>query len=123
MLLEMVEPAVVRIIELSHQNKTNVQSLVMILTLLRHKSDKGFYPENLQELITTGYLKKLPADPYSNKPLLYKKANSNFILYSVSLNFADDGGKSGKDSRGQVKKWRKNGDMVFWPLPKPQVKQ
>jgi len=123
MLLEMLEPAVVRIIELSHQNKTNVQSLVTILALLRHKGDKGFCPENLQELITTGYLKKLPADPYSDKPLVYKKTDDNFILYSVGPNFTDDGGEPGKDSYGRVRKWRKNGDTVFWPLPKPQTNQ
>jgi len=123
MLLEMLEPAVVRIIELSHQNKTNVQSLVTILALLRHKGDKGFCPENLQELITTGYLKKLPADPYSDKPLVYKKTDDNFILYSVGPNFTDDGGEPGKDSDGRVRKWRKNGDTVFWPLPEPQTNQ
>jgi len=115
--LEPLTPAIVRVIEIGHRNKTEVQATITILGLLRHKKDKGYYPENLQELITTGYLKELPIDSYSDKPLNYKKTDDNFTLYSVGPNFTDDGGEPGKDSKGRISKWRDNGDTVFWPVP------
>jgi len=122
-LLELLEAAFGRIIELSHLNRAESQALVAVLALLRHKNDKQLYPENLEELITAGYLKQLPIDPYSNKPLVCKKTENNFILYSVGSNFTDDGGEPGRDSKGQIKNWRGNGDTVFWPVPKSRLKK
>jgi len=119
-LLEMLTPPLGRIIEISQRSRTEVQATITILGLLRYKKDKGFYPKNLRELITTGYLKELPVDSYSDKPLVYKKIDGDFILYSIGPNFIDDGGESGKDSEGRVKKWRDNGDTVFWPVPKTE---
>ena len=55
------------------------------------------------------YIDKLPMDPYSDSALVYKKANGNFILYSQSSNFEDDG--------GTYRNWEdKEGDVVFWPV-------
>jgi hypothetical protein len=87
--------------------------------LVRYKNSKGFYPDNLQELRAGEHLEKLPIDPYSDKPLVYKKTKDNFILYSIGLNFKDDGGEPSKRSDGSIRKWSDNGDTVFWPPPKP----
>jgi hypothetical protein len=122
-LLEMLAPALGRVSEITHEKKAETHALLSILALMRYNNDNGLYPEKLQELITNGYLKELPMDPYSDRSLAYKKTDTDFILYSVGPNFKDDGGELGKDSDGRVRKWRKNGDTVFWPVPKPQVKQ
>ena len=121
-LLEMLEPALGRMSEITHEIKAETHALLSILALMRYKNDKGLYPEKLQELTTTGYLKELPMDPFSDKPLVYKKTDDNFILYSFGPNFTDDDGVSAKDSKGRVRPWRDNGDTVFWPVPKSQVK-
>ena len=55
-------------------------------------------------------------DPWSDKPLAYKKTENDFILYSVGPNFTDDGGEHGRDRDGRIQKWADNGDMIFWPL-------
>jgi hypothetical protein len=55
-------------------------------------------------------------DPFSDKPLIYRRTGDNFILYSLGPNFEDDGGKPATDSKGRPKKWLDNGDTVFWPL-------
>jgi hypothetical protein len=55
--------------------------------------------------------------------LVYKKTDDNFILYSFGPDFKDDDGVSAKDSKGRVRPWRDNGDTVFWPLPKSDIKQ
>jgi hypothetical protein len=118
-LLEMfVVPAITRIGEQCHLSKTHVQAAITILGLLRHKKDKGFYPENLQELITTGYLKELPMDPYSDKPLVYEKTDDTFLLYSLGPNFKDDGGQVFREDKGRVRQWADEADVVFWPVPK-----
>jgi len=119
-LLEIFFPAFGRIIELGHRNKTDTEALVTIIALLRYKNDKGLYPENLQELIliTTGYSKKVPMDLYSDKPLVYKKTDDSFILYSIGENFKDDGGQIFRDSKGKARTWADEGDAVFWPVPK-----
>jgi len=59
-------------------------------------------------------------DPFSDKPLVYKKTDGNFIFYSVGLNFKDDGGQVYRMEEGKKPRlWDdKFGDAVFWPVPK-----
>ena len=116
-------PAVKRVIEISNRLPTDVGATLTIIATLRYKKDTGRYPQNLNQLVTAGYLKQLPIDSFSDKPLVYKKTDDNFILYSVGPNFTDDGGEPGKDKRGRIKNWTDNGDTVFWPMPESQVKK
>jgi hypothetical protein len=55
-------------------------------------------------------------DPYSDRPLIYKKTDEGFMLYSVGLNFTDDGGVPGTDKNGKPRMWGDNGDQIFWPV-------
>ena len=122
-LLQIFAPALGRVSEISHRNKTEVEATVTVLSLLRYKADNGSYPKDLQQLITTGYLRQLPTDLYNVKPLIYKKTADSFILYSVGENFEDDGGKSGTDSKGRARLWSGKADEVFWPGPQSQLNQ
>ncbi len=110
-------PAFDRASDLAYRFRAHYQATVTVLALQRWHLEKNEYPAKLDELVASGYLKELPMDPYTDKPLIYKKTDGNFTLYSVGPNFKDDGGESGKDDKGQVKKWRDNGDTVFWPVP------
>jgi hypothetical protein len=123
MLLEFLTPALGKINEISHRNKAGVEVTLAIIAILRYRQDTGDYPQNLQELVAAGYLKKIPLDPFSDKPLIYKKTDDNFILYSFGPDFKDDNGVSGKDKKGRAKQWMDNGDTVFWPLPESDIKQ
>lgn len=120
-LLEILAPAFDRIIELSYHKETEVRALITIVALLRYKNDKGVYPENLMELVTVGYISELPMDPWSDRPLVYKKTDDDFTLYSVGENFKDDGGEVIRDYDGRVRTWAREGDAVFWPVPKPET--
>jgi len=122
LLLELLSPAFQRIIEISFRCKTDVEATLTIIAIFRYRQVKGSYPGNLEELATTGYLKEVPIDPFSDRPLIYRKTKDDFILYSVGLNFIDDGGESGKDRKGRPQKWSDNGDMVFWPMPQAEVR-
>jgi hypothetical protein len=111
-------PALGAVNRTAHRHKTQVDAMITTLAIIRFKQSTGNYPENLEGLVAAGYLKKIPLDPFSDKPLVYKKTDGNFILYSVGLNLEDDGGQPGKDDKGQVKKWGDSGDAIFWPVPK-----
>jgi len=111
-------PALARVNELAHRFKADTYSTLVIIAILRYAQDKGHYPSNLDELIAADYLKELPMDPWSDKPLVYKRTDDGFILYGVGSNFKDDGGQLTRDDEGKVKKYADEGDWVFWPVQK-----
>jgi len=118
--LEVLAPAIRSIIEISSRLSADVNSTLAIIAILRYKQDTGDYPENLEELVTVGYVKELPMDPWSDKPLVYKKTDDNFVLYGFGPNFKDDGGKVFYGAKGTAM-WRGSkdeGDTVFWPVYK-----
>ncbi len=100
-----------RLHEIQHQQIAYTSALMTTLAVLRHKADTGQLPTDLQGLCDADYLDKLPLDPYSDGPLIYRKTEDGFSLYSVGANFKDDGGKHvGWSNEG--------GDFVFWPVQK-----
>lgn len=94
--LGMLLPAIETLILMHHQRICEQSALITVLALVRYEIDKGQHPDTLEDLIDTGYMRKLPMDPYSSKPLIYKKAEDDFMLYSVGADFKDDGGNRGK---------------------------
>ncbi len=118
LLLEMFIPSVLHVFELNHRVKTEIYATVVIIAAHRYKNDKGHFPDNLNELVAAGYLNCLPIDSFSDRPLIYKKTGNDFILYSIGLNFIDDGGVLGTDRGGKTGMWEDNGDAVFWPVQK-----
>ncbi len=119
-LLEILVPACSKLSRQEYANKGEVEAVLTIIAVLRYNQDTGYYPENLEQLVTAGFLKKLPIDSFSdNKPFVYKKTDDSFLLYSIGGNFTDDGGgRFVLDERGS-KIWVTNeDDWVFWPVPK-----
>jgi competence protein ComGC len=116
-LLEYTIPAAERISERLYQSKALHQATIAILAIHRWNLDKGEYPANLDELVEEGFLKELPMDPYSDKSIIYKKTEEDFVLYSIGRNFKDDGGQIFEEN-GNVHEWgqREGGDAVFWPV-------
>jgi hypothetical protein len=117
-LLDCLVPAYKRVIEISYRLPADVKATLTIMALLRYRQDTGSYPSDLIELVTDGYLKQLPLDPWSDKTLVYKKTDSDFILYSVGSDFTDNGGEVFRDDKGTAKIWAEQGDAVFWPVQK-----
>ncbi len=116
-----IAPLVDRIIIIANREHTEVEATLAIVALTRYKQDKEQYPDDLDELVTSGYLKNLPMDYFSDKPLVYKKTGDDFLLYSFGPNYIDNGGKPGYDRKGEFRLWfDKNADAIFWPVPEPQ---
>ena len=117
-------PAIGKVGELTYRNKAGIEALVTIVALLRYHQDNGRYPQNLNELVDTAYIRRLPMDPYSSQSLCYKKTDDAFILYSVGLNFKDDGGTVvAVKGKAKVQGTKEQGDWVFWPVPESSEKK
>lgn len=111
-LLSSLATAIARVCELSFRMKVQRDALITTLALLRHKTERRALPADLQELVAAGYVAEVPLDPYSDKPLVYKRTTDDFLLYSVGADFKDDGGPHDR-------RWGQNeegGDYVFWPV-------
>ena len=118
-LIQIFMPATARVSELAYRGKMVHEATLTILAILRWRLQNNQYPATLGELVTAGLLKELPKDPYSDKPLVYKNKDDDFILYSVGPNFKDDGGEVFiKD--GNPRRWGTDeaGDIIFWPVTK-----
>jgi hypothetical protein len=111
-------PAVGGACQIPYRIKADSEAFITVVALQRYQRQNGRYPETLDVLIQTKLLKELPMDPFSDQPLVYKKTTDNFTLYSVGLNFKDDGGQVYRDKKGKVKLWADEADAVFWPVQK-----
>jgi hypothetical protein len=99
------------------QARAEYEATIAIFALKRWQLEKGEYPENLDELINACYLKQAPMDPYSDKPLVYRRNDqSGFRLYSVGQNFKDDDGVYIDNDDGLMSTWPEEGDTIFWPV-------
>jgi hypothetical protein len=56
-----------------------------------YKNLHGDFPETLSEL-SPEILKKIPVDPFTGQPLIYKRRDSGIMVFSVGSNLRDDGG-------------------------------
>lgn len=96
--------------------KVDRDALITTLAILRYKKQTGEYPEQLHVLVKEGYLKEIPKDPYSSGSLVFKRTEEGFLLYSIGLDYKDDGGEPGRTKNGNFRSWwYDNGDTIFWP--------
>ncbi len=58
-----------------------------------YKSRTGRYPDSLEALVPD-LLTEIPIDPFTGKPLVYRREGEGFIVYSLGSNERDDGGRS-----------------------------
>jgi hypothetical protein len=105
-------------LKFSAYERLRAQTLALdtIMSVLTFKENKGRLPLNLSELQEAGLLEKVPIDPFSGKPIEYKKLDDNFTVYSYGLDFDDDGGV--RVGVRVVDFDIHNGDLVVWPVKK-----
>ena len=72
-----------------HDAAVDVARVGLGLKLFKQKN--GAYPETLDKLAPE-FLENIPVDPCTGKPLVYRKADAGFILYSLGKNQQDDNG-------------------------------
>ena len=105
------------LIERARRIRINELGLLVTLKILSYKLEKGEFPQSLDDVAAAGYIEYLPMDPYSDGSLVYRRRGDDFLLYSLGVDFDDDGGvrsQWGEDETG--------GDQVFWPVERPDGK-
>jgi len=103
-------------IQAHYKSLASTEALIAIAGILRFHKDKGIWPASLEELAAAGYIRQVPMDPYSGKPLVYARAGGSFVLYSCGQDFHDNGGVRGNSGTGSRKPPAGEGDLVFWPV-------
>lgn len=95
--------------------QTALESARVALAVERFRGEKGRLPEKLDEL-APAYIKEIPKDVFDEKDgvLKYKKLDKGYIIYSVGLDGADNGGKfDPKKPRGGKASDSEGFDIVF----------
>jgi hypothetical protein len=85
-------PALVRALGVQDMLVAQCDIAEMAMYLKQYKKNTAAYPERL-DAIVPDYIQELPVDPFTGGAYVYRKESEGFVLYSVSVNLVDDGGK------------------------------
>ena len=72
------------------ENLAQARLVRVALALRAYQAEKGELPRDLAFLVPA-YIRRVPLDPFSGKPPVYKPAATTYRLYSVGQNRLDDG--------------------------------
>jgi hypothetical protein len=95
--------SLVKLLELSTDHDNRTAGTLATIAVLRYQKARGTLPQGWQEVIDAGYLKEIPMDCFSGKPLVYAKTAVGFTVYGVGKDCKDDGGTDRK------------ADTIIWP--------
>lgn len=74
---------------------------IIALALAEYQREHGNYPETLDDL-SPKYLKTIPKDRFTEKPLRYQRQEAGFLLYSLGANGTDDKGELNADGADDI---------------------
>ena len=77
------------------------------LALREAKAKNGSFPARLEDLAASGFTP--PNDRFSDQPLVYRRVDDGYILFSVGENQKDDNGVSRDELKGSISR---NYDIV-----------
>jgi len=78
--------------KMRHEQISARRRLLMLELAIRcYQSESGRSPASLDDLVPK-YLARIPEDPFTGKPLVYRPQGTNWIAYSIGPDGVDDGG-------------------------------
>jgi hypothetical protein len=80
-----------RMVFAQETTKLLLEGAISAVACERFRMAKGHWPDSLRELVP-GYLPRVPTDPYTGQPVLYRKLEDGIVIYSAWRNRSDDGG-------------------------------
>jgi hypothetical protein len=95
------------------------------LALERYRAAKGGYPAALADL-APDFIKEVPLDPFTGKPLLYRSEPGGATIYSVGPDINDDGGIEDRETDMDDISWASGTAAVRKftpPRPKPETEE
>ena len=73
--------------------EARVRSALVAVACERYRLTKKEWPAALETLAKEKLLDSIPADPFDNQPLRYRRTKDGIVVYSVGVDLKDDGGK------------------------------
>ena len=113
-LVGLMLPAFISVQNAADRCAQEQRNLHLAFALAAYQRDQGHYPAKLAELCPK-YLKDVPGDLFSGKPLIYRLVDQGYLLYSVGVNGVDDGGRGNDDEP--------RGDDLSIRMPVPRSKK
>lgn len=96
--------------KLKHNKVVAHERLLTVELALRcYESEQGRAPAGLEQLVPK-YMHRVPSDPFSGKPIIYKPQGTTWLLYSLGEDGVDDGGKP---VRRSVSATIAKGDLLY----------
>jgi hypothetical protein len=95
-LMALLLPAVRKVDAAADRIAQVQRNLQLAFALEAYQREHGRYPEKL-EALAPAYLPRIEGDLFSGKALIYRQAQSAYLLYSVGINGQDDQGRSYDD--------------------------
>ncbi len=92
MLVGVFTPTLGRAVVIMDRVRVRRSVTAVALALAAHRAETGSYPADLK-VLAPKYLKRVPIDWCSGKPLSYARSGDGFVLYSVGENMRDDRGR------------------------------
>jgi hypothetical protein len=111
--LGMMMPAVLKVQNAYDRCDQNQQNVKVAFALAAYRADTGRYPAKLDDLAPK-YLSAVRNDLFSGQPLIYRRTEKGYLLYSVGVNGVDDGGQLFTDDPP--------GDDIGVRMPLPDLK-
>jgi competence protein ComGC len=97
-LIRMMMPATSKVVEASQRSQAKLRSTAVAVAAERYRLKHDQWPTGIKELIHEGLIKEEYTDPYDGKPLRWKRTQTGLIVYSISKDKIDDGGKLNRDN-------------------------
>ena len=94
-------------------NQNRVRQAQIACALERFRLVRGEFPQSLDALAPQ-FIQQIPHDVINDGPLIYRRTDTGYVLYSVGWNEKDDGGAVGLKKSGAIDV--EQGDWV-WRYP------
>ncbi|MDW7995806.1 MAG: hypothetical protein RMI91_14245, partial [Gemmatales bacterium] len=97
-----------RTLSVAHRSRQIERLVQMGMALAAFRDDNGRFPDQLQELVPK-YRPRLEADLFSGQPLIYRRTDTGYVLYSV--------GPNGRDDEARTSRSNPQGDDIVLRIP------
>ena len=92
-LVRLLIPALSKVSDAARRSQAQLRCAIVAVAAERYRHAKGRWPETLDALKESGYLRGAPADPYDGQPLRWLRVDDGVEVYSIGPDRVDNGGK------------------------------
>jgi hypothetical protein len=87
------------ILDAFRRKQALVRSLRVLLAAERYRMKNGAWPEKIEQL-KPAWLEAVPADPYDDRPIRYRRLGDGVVAYAIGKDRKDDGGQIDRPASG-----------------------